>query len=97
MLRVKFPNELTDKEIDTAGMLPLALTGREAMEHIEGKTMTDIVAMWAYYCDLLKRMMARVYVPNGNGTVQYLEDMKQDQFGAKSSRTKVISATTNSL
>lgn len=32
------------KEIDTVGMLPVALTGRETIEHIEGKTMTDIVA-----------------------------------------------------
>ena len=27
-------------------------------------------------------MMARKYVPNGNGAVQYFKDMKHDQFGA---------------
>ena len=28
VIRVLFPNGLTDKEIDTEGMLPLALTGQ---------------------------------------------------------------------
>ena len=41
---VKFPDGLTDKEIDTDGILPLSLTGRQALDHIEGKTITDIVS-----------------------------------------------------
>jgi len=82
VVRVKFPNELMEKEINTDGMLPLALTGRQAMDRITGKTMTDIVATQAY-CDILTRMLAMEYVPNGNGAVQYLKDLKHDQFRSK--------------
>ena len=81
VLKVIFPNGLTDKEIDTAGMLPLSLNGRLALDHIEGKTKTDIVATGAY-CDILVRMMMRQYVPNGDGSVQFLKDMRHDQIGA---------------
>jgi len=52
VLKVISPNGLTDKEIDTAGMLPLSLTGRLALDHIEGKTKTDIIATGAY-CEIL--------------------------------------------
>ena len=68
VIRVKFPNNLTGKEIDTDGMLPLFLMGGQAMDHIKGKTMADIVSAQAY-CDILMRMMARQFVPNGNGVV----------------------------
>ena len=71
VVRVKFPNGLTDKEIDTDGILPSSLTGRQAMDHIEGKTIKGIVSTQAY-CNILTRMMTRKYVPNGNGVVQYL-------------------------
>jgi len=76
-----FSNGLTDKKTNTAGMLLLSMTGREVMDHIEDKTMTDIVSTQAY-CDLLVQMTTKVYVPNGNGALQYLKDIKQDQFGA---------------
>ena len=51
------------------------------MDHIESKTKTDIIATEAY-CGLLDQIMARKYVPNGNGAVQYFKDMKHDQFEA---------------
>ena len=47
VVRVKFPNVLTDKEINTDGMLPLALTGSQAMNRIEGKTARIIDALWS--------------------------------------------------
>lgn len=53
-----FPNGLTDLEIDTSGVLPMSLTGRQAFDHIESKTKTDIIATEAY-CKILKRMMQR--------------------------------------
>ena len=81
VLTVIFPHGLTDKEIDTAGMLPLSLTGRQALDHIEAKTKTDIVATGAY-CKILMQRMMRKYLPNGNGSVQYFKDMKHDQVGA---------------
>jgi len=43
VVRVNFSNGLNDKEIDTDEMLSLSLTGRQAMDHIESKFMTDIV------------------------------------------------------
>ena len=81
MIRVKFPNGLTDKEIDTDGMLSLSLTVRQALNHIERKTMADIVST-GVYCSILMWMMVRQYVQNRNGAVQYLKDMKHDQLGA---------------
>ena len=62
-------------------MLVLSLTGRLALDHIKGKTKTDVVTTLAYY-EILMRMMMRQYVPNGNVSVQILKDMKHDQFGA---------------
>ena len=62
-------------------MLPLVLTGRQVLDHVEGKTKTNIVATGAY-CDILMRMMTRQYVPNSIEDMQYLKDMKHDQFGA---------------
>ena len=41
----------------------------------------DIVATGAY-CEILMRMMMRQYASNGNGSVQFLKDMKHDRFGA---------------
>ena len=51
----KFPN---DKEIDTSGILPLSLMGRQALDHIEGKAKTNIMATEAY-CTIFMRMMQR--------------------------------------
>ena len=76
-----FPNGLTDKEIDANGMLPLSMTARIAFDHIEKKTKTDIVATKAY-SQIILQMAQRKYNPNGNGSVQFMQDMKEDQFGA---------------
>ena len=60
IIKTVFPNGLTDKEIDTSGMYPMTLTGRESFDHIESKAKTDIIATETY-CMILKRMMAREY------------------------------------
>ena len=73
----KVPNGLTDLEIED-GMLPLDLTGRLAFEHIEGKVISSIVATKAYL-DLAKDVTNRLYVPSGNGPVQYFQDI-DDEF-----------------
>lgn len=81
IIKTVFPNGLTDKEIDTSGMYPMTLTGRESFDHIESKAKTDIIATETY-CKILKQMMAREYEPNSNGPTQYLKEMKHDQYCA---------------
>jgi len=71
---IKFPNGLADFEIEDE-MLPLAF------EHIECKVISSIVATKAYL-DLVKGVTNRLYVPNGNGPIQYFQEMKRDQLSA---------------
>ena len=76
-LQLIFPNRLTDKEKGHTGMLPMHLTGRTAMYHIESKTKTDTIATKAY-CDLIDEMIRKKYVPNSNGQVQYFKELRMD-------------------
>jgi len=62
-------------------MLPLTLTGRLAIEHIERKVISSTVATKAYL-NLVKDVTNRPYVPNGRGPVQHFQDMKCDQLSA---------------
>ena len=80
-LLIIFPNGMTDIERGHTGMLPMTLTGRSAMDHIEDKTKTDVVATKAYV-GLLDDMRAMKYEPNSNGPVQYFKDLKTAQYEA---------------
>lgn len=74
--QVNFSNGLTDLVIEK-GMLPMNLTGRLAFKHIEDKFISSIVATKAYL-DQIKDVTNRLYVPNGNGPVQYFPYMTTD-------------------
>ena len=78
---MKFPNGLTDLEIEKGMMLPISLTDRLAFKHIKDKVISNIVATKAYLA-LVNDITNRLYVPNGNGPVQYLQDMKTYHLSA---------------
>ena len=92
-LQLIFPNGLTDKEKGHTGMLPMHLTGRTAMYHIESKTKTDTIATKAY-CDLIDEMIRKKYVPNSNGQVQYFKELRMDQYEANALDDYITTART---
>jgi len=94
VLQLKFPNGLADLEIED-GMLPLDLTGRLAFEHIEGKVISSHTATKAYQ-NLVKDIANRLYVPNGNGPMQYFQEMKRDQLSAAIVKGGVITMHSSS-
>ena len=80
-IEIKFPNGITDLEIDTTGMLPMYLTGRVAMDHVESKTLTHMITTAGHW-KKMQSLLNRPYVPNGAGPVNYFKETLSDVHGA---------------
>jgi hypothetical protein len=73
----RFPSSLTALKT-TIGALPLTLTLRKALDHVEGQVSKEVDRREAY-CKIQTSLTARKYVPVVEGPVEFLKEMEHDK------------------
>lgn len=81
LIERKFPGGLTGLE-DEEGDLPLELSAKEAMAHIEGK-IVDVAEETKCYTDLLMGLLKRPYKTSADGAEEWFKQAEADRVMAR--------------